>query len=135
MGKRGRASVVAELAALRGRRPWTEKEGRRVLEAWEASGDSIPAFARGAGLVPQRLYWWHERLGRGDALVRSGRAAQVEAPAFLPVTVRSPEGGTAGGAAAVFVSTEGLRIEVRELDTTSAAWVGAVVKSLREVAS
>ncbi len=136
MGKRGRASVMTELPALRGRRPWTEAEGRRVLEAWEASGESIPAFARGTGLVPQRLYWWRERLGPCSALaVAGGTAAQVEAPAFVPMTVRSAGGGASGGAAAVFVSAEGLRIEVRELDTASAAWVGAVVSSLREVAS
>ena len=133
MGKCGPASQAAELAALRGRRPWTEAEGRRVLRAWEASGDSIAAFARGAGFVPQRLHWWRDRLGRRNAMVHAGSvAAQVEGPAFLPVTVRSPAGGTAGGAAVVFVSTEGLRIEVRELDTASAAWVGAVVSSLRE---
>ena len=42
---------------------WTEVEARGVLEAWRKSGASIEAFARGRGLVPQRLYWWKRKLG------------------------------------------------------------------------
>jgi hypothetical protein len=45
------------------RRPhWTEADARRVLADWERSDDSLEAFARSRGLVPQRLAWWRNRL-------------------------------------------------------------------------
>ena len=44
---------------------WTEIEARGVLEAWRRSGLSIEAFARGRGLVPQRLHWWKKKIGFG----------------------------------------------------------------------
>jgi transposase-like protein len=133
MGGRRSASLMAGVAELRGRRQWTEADARRVLDAWEASGESITAFARGAGLVPQRLCWWRERLTRGGGIVvDAGRQKAVaSAPAFLPVSVRP----TTAGGAVVCVSSEGLRIEVGELDAASAAWVGAVVSSMKEVRS
>jgi succinate-acetate transporter protein len=51
------------------------------------------------------------------------------------LTVRAEEAaplGLSGAAVTVVVSSE-LRIEVAELDATSAAWVAALVKSLGEV--
>ena len=36
-----------------------------MLEAWRRSGLSVEAFARGRGLVPQRLHWWRKKLGFG----------------------------------------------------------------------
>jgi len=44
---------------------WTEVEARGVLEAWKKSGLSIERYARGRGLVPQRLHWWKKKLGFG----------------------------------------------------------------------
>jgi transposase-like protein len=61
----GRAVTERWLAELRGSRSWTEEEGQRGIEAWEASGESVAAFARRVGLVPQRVYWWRRRLGAG----------------------------------------------------------------------
>lgn len=122
-----RAMTIA-LSELRGRRPWSEEQGRWVVEAWEASGDTVPTFARRAGLVPQRVYWWKERLGRG----RMGEGALAAAPAFVPVAVRS-ESTVRASAAITVTASDGLRIEVAELDATSAAWVATLVKTLREV--
>jgi hypothetical protein len=51
---------IAELTA-EGRK-WTEREAREVLAAWEATGESGPAFGRRFGIVPQRLWWWRSRL-------------------------------------------------------------------------
>jgi hypothetical protein len=48
-----------------------EVEARGVLEAWRRSGLSIEAFARGRGLVPQRLHWWRKKLGFGVVAARS----------------------------------------------------------------
>jgi hypothetical protein len=127
-------TAAKTLSALRGPRRWSDEEGRFVIEAWEASGDSVPAFARGAGLTPQRVYWWKERLGRGGDAAKDALATSPTA-AFVPVTVR-PEAATPLGmlgAAVTVVMASELRIEVAELDATSAAWVAALVKSLREV--
>jgi hypothetical protein len=60
---------------------WTEVEARGVLEAWKKSGKSLEHYARGRGLVPQRLYWWKKKLGI------SGATAKVEEVALVPVHV------------------------------------------------
>jgi transposase-like protein len=130
MDKQTTAMAFAE---LRGRRRWSEEEGRFVINAWEASGESVPTFAQRAGLYAQRVYWWKERLGRGDAAKSS--PATSSASAFVPVTVRAEAAappGMLGAAVTVVVSPE-LRIEVADLDATSAAWVATLVQSLREV--
>ena len=57
---------------------WTEVEARGVLESWRKSGASIEAFARGRGLVPQRLYWWKRKLGI---------AGRKEQSALVPVCI------------------------------------------------
>ncbi len=129
------ASAMMEkwLVELRGSRPWTEAEGRRVIEAWEASGESVAAFARRVGLVPQRMYWWRERLGAGAVKARVQEVREVSVPAFLPVTVRAPP--PSPGVAVTVCTREGIRVEVTELDATSAAWVATLVRSLEERAS
>ena len=60
---------------------WTEIEARGVLEAWRKSGLTVEAFARGRGLVPQRLHWWKRKLGF------SGAADKGKALAVLPVRI------------------------------------------------
>ena len=128
----GQQTTAKVLSKLRGRRPWSEKQGRQVLDAWEASGKSLPKFARQAGLVPQRVYWWKERLGRGEAR-ESSLARSAPAPVFVPVTVRPA--AEHRGPALVVVASDGVRIEVAEIDATSAAWVAALVQTLREARS
>lgn len=124
-------AVAKALSGLRGRRPWSEREGRFVVDTWKASGESVPTFARRIGFVPQRVYWWMSRLGRGGA-GRHALAVSPPASAFVPVTVRS-EAATTTSTAVTVVASDGLRIEVAELDGTSAAWVAMLVKTLREV--
>jgi hypothetical protein len=67
---------------------WTEVEARGVLEAWKKSGKGLEQYARGRGLVPQRLYWWKKKLGI------SGARTKAEEVALVPVHVaqRSSEG-------------------------------------------
>jgi hypothetical protein len=128
-------TAAKALSELRGRRRWSEEEGRFVIDAWEASGDSVPTFARRAGLFPQRVYWWKERLGRGGDASKDALATP-STMAFVPMTVHAdvtaPPLGELGAAVAVVLSPE-LRIEVAELDMTSAVWVATLVKSLREM--
>lgn len=127
------ATTERWLAELRGSRPWTETEGRRVIDAWKASGEPVSAFARRAGLVPQRVYWWRGRLGAGLVKASAQEVREVPVPAFLPVTVRATLAPTLS---AVTVCTQdGLRVEVKELDAASAAWVATLVRSLAEMTS
>jgi hypothetical protein len=60
---------------------WTEIEARGVLEAWKRSGLSVEKYARGRGLVPQRLHWWKQKLGFGAA------ADERRGLSLLPVRV------------------------------------------------
>ena len=126
-------TTARALAELRGPRRWSEEEGRFVVEAWEASGESVPSFAQRAGLIPQRVYWWKERLRRVDAAKSS--PAKHSASAFVPVTVRAEAAAPLGllGAVVTVVVRPALRIEVTELDATSAAWVATLVQSLGEM--
>jgi hypothetical protein len=129
----GKQKAARELSELRGPRRWSEEEGRLVIEAWEASGESVPVFARRVRLFPQRVYWWKERLGRADAA--STTTSTVLTSTFVPMMVRDEAAaplGAASAAVTVVVSPE-VRIEVTELDATSAAWVATLVRSLREV--
>jgi transposase-like protein len=130
----GRAVTERWLAELRGSRSWTEEEGQRVIEAWEASGESVSVFARRVGLVPQRVYWWRRRLGAGPAKAGATEARALSVAAFVPMTVRATPAPILGAAVTV-CTPEGLRIEVTDLDATSAAWVATLVRSLAERAS
>jgi len=63
--------------------------------------------------------------------VSRGKPVVDEAPTFLPVVVRPvPATPAPGEGGAVLVRGE-VRVEVRELDARSAAWVATVMKSLQ----
>jgi transposase-like protein len=126
----------AWLLELRRSRPWTEEEGRRVIEAWSRSGETVPAFARRVGLGAQRLYWWRVRLGRAGVGVIEAGTVSAPAPSFLPVVVRAASASTAGAGAPVTVCARGgVRVEVAALDAVSASWVAMLVRSLEEAPS
>ncbi len=96
---------------------WTHDQAREVLETWEKSGQSAAAFARSIGVVPQRLFWWRQRLGRPGPTGPS--------PGFVPIVVRTAEQVSA--APLVVTTTSGARIEVHDVDSSTAAWVVAVL--------
>ena len=100
---------------------WTEEDARRVLGELEASGESVTGFARRRGLVPQRLWWWRKRLAERVPAVPGGVTAT-----FIPVMVRPAE----REAAAALELGGGLRVQLRTLDETSAAWVACVARAL-----
>jgi hypothetical protein len=126
----GKQTGVRTLSELRGPQRWREEEGRLVVEAWEASGASVPSFAQRVGLLPQRVYWWKDRLRRSTAA--KSVTATVSAPTVIPMSVRAEVGPPRGAGVTVVLSPE-VRIEMAELDAMSAAWVATLVKSLREV--
>lgn len=105
------------------RKNWSPDEAKKVLGELAASGESVRGFARHRGLAPQRLWWWQKRLeeaGRGEATAEG---------TFLPVTVRAVE----REAAAALELGHGLRVNVHQLDETSAAWVASLVRALGAV--
>jgi hypothetical protein len=124
------------LAGLQGSRPWTEDEGRRVIEAWRTSGLTVAVFAREVGLKSKRVYWWREQLGSVPAKESAleVRDEPPTAPVFLPVVLHpAPAAPPPGASAPVTVcARDGLRIEVALLDAASAAWVATLVRSLGE---
>lgn len=122
MSKRAEAKRASNEAPAK---RWTEQDARRVLEEWEKSGETVAEFARLRGLVPQRLFWWRKRLER---------VASCESkPAFIPVTVRAAaEWREAERVAVVVTAGDGVRVEVREVDGATAAWVAALVLQLGE---
>ena len=97
-----------------------------VLEACDNSGESVAVFARRMNLVAQRIFWWRRRL-------RDAAAGPSAAAAFVPMVLRpmTAEGHEHDAPAAVILCGT-LRVELRELTATSAAWTCAVARSLVE---
>lgn len=125
MAKRATAKESAKTVR---REKWTEQDARRVLKEWDASGESAAGFARRLGVIPQRLFWWRKRLG--PALSSEAK------PTFVPVTVRPAlETSMAVGVPIVLTVGDGIRVEVRELDVRTAAWVAALAGQLGELRS
>ena len=58
-------------------RQWTAAEARRVLDAWRASGLPLATFARKRGLCAERVRWWRQRLGDGQAHREGPLTAQI----------------------------------------------------------
>lgn len=90
------AGGVARVAE---RKRWRTKDARVVVEAWQASGQTMEAFARVHAIHPHRLGRWVRQLRNG---------VTSEKPEFHPVRVVG---------ARPFVSEDG-RIEVVVGDVT-----------------
>lgn len=129
-----RERAIEELAAeLRGRR-WDESDGKRAVDAWKKSGESVSAFAQRLGVDGQRLYWWRRRLEDGAARPSPAQGEQEQAlaaPILLPVTLRS--GRQAGRTEAAVVAEVGaVRVEVHDVQAVPAQWLSVLLGSLRE---
>jgi hypothetical protein len=90
------ARVLAKgLAGAAGKGYWREAEARRVIQAWEESGEALSRFAAKHGLKAARLARWASRLGL-RAVRRRERVSAGAAPLelrFHPVElVGSPTG-------------------------------------------
>ena len=62
-----------------GKREAKRREMAKLMTRWKASGKSVAAFAREAGMPESRLWYWKRRMG----------AAEV--PAFVPVQIVADE--------------------------------------------
>ena len=106
---------------------WNEAEARRVLDAWDASGESGAAFARCLGIDAQRLYWWRRRIGRRST---TSSSVTTTSPAFIPVVIGAGDGNGEGAAALVVDAGGGVRIEVRQVDGATARWVAMLLAAI-----
>lgn len=120
--KRGKSATAVGSGAR-----WSADEARQILDERATSGETLHAFAKGRGLVPQRLWWWQKRLGGKRRPRVADNAAIATVPAFLPVTVRPVEPESI---LATVETAGGLRVELRVLDGASASWVASLVKAL-----
>jgi hypothetical protein len=96
---------------------WTESDARRVLAEWKRSGDTLEAFARSRGLVPQRIAWWRKRL----------REPRPEASTALTFVPAAAIGGEGAAPSAMIRLSYGIVIE---LDGASPIWVAALAREL-----
>ena len=103
---------------------WTEREGRAAIAAWERSGLGAAAFARSRGVDVQRLFWWRRRLETGGA---APAPTPAKAPGLVPLVAVSREVEREPRCALVVTTPAGVRIEVREVDASTAAWVASLV--------
>jgi hypothetical protein len=111
------------VTALAQRKPWNEDDAREILDELSASGETLAAFARRQGLVPQRLAWWKKRLG--EPLPSAG-VNEAQGASFVPVLLRAVE----PEAPAAVELSGGVRVELRTLDRTSAAWVALLSQAV-----
>lgn len=96
---------------------WTKEDARAALDAWEASGKSLAAYAREKGLTVQRLHWWKRRLGSADA------SAETTA-GFIPAIIRAP-----GVVATLRVGAD-IALEIGDPGAVPAEWAAAFASAL-----
>jgi hypothetical protein len=116
------AEMERRVAELCSSKQWSEQDAQLVLDALKGSGETVAAFARRMKLVPQRIDWWRKRLGHRE---------ESRLAAFVPMVVRAEPRATEQANARATVSCGAVRVEVRDLNAASAAWVAAVMNSLR----
>lgn len=71
---------------------WSEDEGRRVVDAWQRSGESAAAFSRRHGLQARRLVYWSKRLANPSSPTVSFVPATVVASDEVAAIIRAPGG-------------------------------------------
>ncbi len=109
------------------RRHWKESKARKVLADFAASGESLTEYARGKGLLPQRLRRWQQKLGwdkrraqpprartrRGIAAPATAARVPAAAPA-PPLLELRPSQDARRGAAIELVLSSGVTLRVAE---------------------
>jgi len=129
MNERAKQELIAK---LRQTKPWNEELGRAALGLREAA-ESTSHLAARIGVSPARLFWWVVKF-RGEE--QSG-GTQISSVPFVPVVVTQKAQGTAERVDGqrcpiVVVLGQGLSLEVNDLDACTAAWVGLLLRAVRE---
>jgi hypothetical protein len=106
--------MAKRISPDRRRIQWTQTDAERVLDEWQRSGNTLEAFARARGLVPQRIAWWRKRLG-------VAHSTKTTALTLVPATVISAEPMAV------------LRFPgdvVLELSSVSPSWIASLAREL-----
>jgi hypothetical protein len=86
---------VARVASLR---YWQVEDARVAVEAWKASGERLPAFAKRHGIKPRRLRQWATRLEAAEEItfhpVRVVESRWEEKAQGNPIEIVMGEGRT-----------------------------------------
>jgi hypothetical protein len=98
---------------------WAAGEAKEVLARWKESGLALSRFEREEGLTSNRLRWWKQRLAGVEARAVTG-------PRFVPAVVTQ----VSMGAPVVVHAAGGVSIEVGDVASVPAQWLGAVVREL-----
>lgn len=85
-------------------RRWTRREAQDALEAWRASGLSLPAWCRQEGFGYERVRRWRSQL--------APRPRRPRRAALLPVQVLQAERAAADGPGFELELARGLRLHV-----------------------
>lgn len=75
-------------------RRWTAEHAGKVLTELSESGLSLAAFARDAGLDPQRLRAWRKRLGEGERTSIAPVFVEIPRRTIDPIEILLPSGVT-----------------------------------------
>jgi transposase-like protein len=79
---------MRNIRQLAEKKTWTEEDGRKIVAAWRASGQTIAAFAKTHGIGDGRLRWWRDRVrGASGGGVMSRLGPPVEGPRLVRVEV------------------------------------------------
>lgn len=108
---------------------WTEAEARAALAECKEGGQTVVEYAQQHGIRAERLYAWRQRLKKAH-----GVASAVDTTALIPVTVRSDTATRPSSSRGIVIVNDGpLRIEIADVNTVSATWVAALIRTTREV--
>jgi hypothetical protein len=121
------AEKERRVAQLCGSKSWTEGDARLVLEALAGSGETVVGFARRMKLGADRVFRWRKRLGAAACVPGSAKF-----PSFVPMEIRAERSVRPAADMGAVICIGSVRMEMRELSTTSAAWVARVMRSLPE---
>jgi transposase-like protein len=83
--------VDQEGLRIAGLTSWSDADARRVVDAWQSSGESRAAFGRRLGIHVHRLYLWIAKFGKQKVAAKRKRVR------FHPVevTTRTEQGQSA----------------------------------------
>jgi len=112
------------MGRIRSRGRWTEAEAQALLEQWKRSSQTLTAFARRRGYVPERLRRWKKKLeSESEGQFRFVPVEVAERPATAVLEPSAPDRRVE------IAVGDTLRVVVAE--PVDAGWVARLVVELR----
>jgi transposase-like protein len=105
---------MRDIRQLAEKKTWTEEDGRKIVAAWRASGQTIAAFSKTHGIGNGRLRWWRDRVRGASGGVMSRLGGPVEGPRLVRVEVDEGDAGRAPATSAWELLTSRGHLRVHE---------------------